>query len=280
MFGFIIPNFNTLSEQEKNRYQEVYCGLCNNLKSNYSNLARLTLSYDLTFLNILLNSLYEPKEKIDTCNCIFHPGKKLKISQTIVSDYCSDMTIALAYHKILDDIEDENLLRAKISERALHTQYVKLSSKYQKTCQNIEKLMKDISALEKSDKFDKADLISKSFGLILAEIFSYKNDVFANNLAKFGAYVGVLIYFMDAAVDLKKDFKSGNYNPYKAKIKSTESLNKKTVCEIKENLSVLAGMATQYFEKLPLVQDINILHNILYEGIWIKFNQCYKSLLC
>ena len=62
----------------------------------YSNISRLALSFDLTFLVLLLSSLYEPEEKSENCNCIFHPGKKYTTAQNEFSDYCADATVALA----------------------------------------------------------------------------------------------------------------------------------------------------------------------------------------
>lgn len=185
MFGFIIPNFETLQKNEKDRYKSVYCGLCHSIRDNYSNVSRLTLSYDLTFLVLLLSSLYEPQEKYNDCNCIFHPGKKYQTANNEFSDYCADLTIALAYHKILDDVNDEGDLKSKISETALRNQYKKVNEKLPQTCKTIENLMKEISEIEKSTQNNNADIknsesgdkISKLFGMIMANIFSPKNDI-------------------------------------------------------------------------------------------------------
>lgn len=177
MFGFITPNFETLDEKEKSRYQSVYCGLCHSLRDNYSNVARLALSYDLTFLVLLLSSLYEPREATDNCNCIFHPGNKFETAQNKFSDYCADMTVALAYHKILDDINDENKFSAKISEVALKSQYKKVEKKLPEACEKIQNLMQEICIAERQAKNkESGDEISKIFGLITAEIFTPNKD--------------------------------------------------------------------------------------------------------
>lgn len=177
MFGLIIPNFETLDESEKTRYQSVYCGLCHSLRDNYSNIARLALSYDLTFLVLLLSSLYEPKDTHENCNCIFHPGKKFETAQNKYSNYCADITVALSYHKILDDINDENKIPAKISEAALKNQYEKVKNKLPDTCKIIEKYMKEIKNTEASaTNIEAGDKISKIFGLIMAEIFNPNKD--------------------------------------------------------------------------------------------------------
>lgn len=72
---------------------------------------------------------------------------------------------------------------------------------------------------------------------------------------------------MDAAIDLKDDIKSNSYNPFKYYLEDKKSIDKQIAESIKIQLSNFAGMATASFEKLPLEQDVNILRNILYEGM-------------
>lgn len=266
MFGFIIPNFKTLNNDEKQRYQSVYCGLCHSLRDNYSNISRLALSYDLTFLVLLLSSLYEPIESEDFCNCLFHPGKKYKTSQNKYSDYCADITVMLAYHKLKDDILDNNSIKAKISQKAIDKHYTIAKDKHPKLCEKIEFYMEQINNAENLNTETSGDLISKNFGMILANIFAVNNDVFKDDLAGFGANLGRFIYFMDAAFDLQDDIKTGSYNPFKTYLSNTDGIDKKTAEQIKQQLLTFAGIACSYFEKLPLEQDLYLLQNILYEG--------------
>lgn len=190
MFGYIIPNYNTLKEEQKDRYQSVYCGLCHSLRDNYSNISRLALSYDLTFLVLLLSSLYEPIEETENCNCIFHPGKKFQSAKNQFSDYCSDLTVALAYHKILDDVNDEGKLKAKIREKALREQYKKVCVKIPETTASVEKYMTNIKEIEQRDRANQTnrhsqsnvgygaegDEIAKCFGMLLGELFAPTDD--------------------------------------------------------------------------------------------------------
>lgn len=83
---------------------------------------------------------------------------------------------------------------------------------------------------------------------------------------KFGANLGRFIYFMDAAVDYEDDIKDNNFNPFEVMLK-TDKVSEEVANEMKLNLTVLAGQALQYFEKLPLEQDLALLQNILYEGM-------------
>ena len=83
---------------------------------------------------------------------------------------------------------------------------------------------------------------------------------------KFGANLGRLIYYMDAAVDYETDIKKGLFNPY-VDILDADKIDENTAKQIKEYLTVLAGQTTEHFEKLPLDQDVHLLQNILYEGL-------------
>ena len=71
---------------------------------------------------------------------------------------------------------------------------------------------------------------------------------------------------MDAAVDFEDDVKNDSFNPFRETI-HVDKIDEATARDIKDKLTVLAGQATAHYEKLPLVQDINLLNNILYEGL-------------
>ena len=107
MYGYICCNKSGLSEEEIDRYQSVYCGLCNNLKTRYGQLERISLSYDMTFVILFLSSLYEPEEEAREFWCGVHPLHKKTETENKFTAYAADMTIALAYYKCMDDWKDE-----------------------------------------------------------------------------------------------------------------------------------------------------------------------------
>ena len=99
MFGYVTINPTELGQRAQERYHAYYCGLCRTLMKRYGNLGRMTLSYDMTFLMILLSSLYEPQETLTKGRCLPHPVRERDAVHNELSDYCADMNIALAYHK-------------------------------------------------------------------------------------------------------------------------------------------------------------------------------------
>ena len=67
---------------------------------------------------------------------------------------------------------------------------------------------------------------------------------------------------------LEKDIEKNNYNALIA-LSKKEDFDEK--CE--EMLNFVLAECSHRFEKLPCVEDVEILRNILYAGVWDKFNQ-------
>ena len=103
MFGYIMADEKQLSPEEVARYRKVYCGVCHSLKEQNGQLCRMTLTYDMTFLALLLNSLYEPLEHEDSARCGAHPTKSQPFATSECTEYAADATVLLAYHKLMDD---------------------------------------------------------------------------------------------------------------------------------------------------------------------------------
>ena len=262
MFGYIIANKGSMSQEEQFRYQGYYCGLCKALEKEYGQLERFSLNYDMTFLALFLSALYEPKEQEKECRCVFHPMKEKPVIYNEYIDYAAAMTVALTYHKCLDDWNDERKLITHQYGKLLHKSYQKVKTKYPRQCESIEKSLWQQNLVEKDSASSPDDAINYS-GLMLKELFVYKEDFWSNCLRSFGYELGRFIYLMDAAMDYEKDFKKNNYNPLFKMGKKPE--------EIRDLLEMTIGNATQEFEKLPIVQDENLLRNILYGGVWQQY---------
>ena len=80
-----------------------------------------------------------------------------------------------------------------------------------------------------------------------------------------GFYLGKFIYIMDAYMDVVDDKKKGCYNPF-----MQESEKEGFEERVRQILDGTLRMAIAEFEKLPCEQDLAILRNILYEGVWTK----------
>lgn len=76
MFGYVIADLGRLTEAQRLRYHSVYCGLCRALYADYGAAGALALTYDMTFLTLLLAALYEPEERSGAARCLRHPARR------------------------------------------------------------------------------------------------------------------------------------------------------------------------------------------------------------
>ena len=113
MFGYVIINKPEMKLKDFDLYRSYYCGLCRDLKESFGFKGQLTLNYDLTFLAILLDGLYEDNTTISECRCIVHPFSKHATRRNEYTDYAADMNVLLTYYQCLDDWKDEKNRKKK-----------------------------------------------------------------------------------------------------------------------------------------------------------------------
>ena len=263
MFGLVRPYMNDLTEEEKARYKAVYCGLCRALNEKHGLAGRMGLNYDMTFLIILLDSLYEPQEQTKEAFCPPHPVKKHRETKSEFTDYAADMTVALTYYKALDDWMDEGSKTGKVYSGLLKRSYQQVKERWPRQCEAIEKSLDALHEVEK-DEAAQPERAADLSGRMLADIFAVKEDFFQRQMAGLGYFLGKFIYMMDAAIDYEDDRKKGCYNPLNGMNVTPE--------EALEILRQPMGQAAETFETLPLIQDANLMRNILYSGVWQTYN--------
>ena len=264
MFGFIRPYMADLTEEEKSRYRAVYCGLCRTLNDQYGLMGRLGLNYDMTFLTMLLGSLYEPEEETAEKYCVPHPVKMHREIITAYTGYAASMTVALAYYKALDDWEDEKKTSGRVYAGMLKKHYEAVRERWPRQCRSIEENIEAIRGIEASSDAQ-PEQAAECTGSMLGCIFAVKEDFFQEQMRWLGHSLGKFIYMLDAAVDHDRDQKKGCYNPLILMNLSPE--------DVGELLRQPLGQAAEAFEALPLMQDVNIMRNILYSGVWQDYNR-------
>ena len=266
MFGYIVINADALPEERQRRFRAVYCGLCATLRARHGLRGSATLSYDLTFLAMLLNALYEPGERAGRERCPAHPMKAHEYAVSPVMDYVADMNVALAYHKCLDNWRDDKSLLSAGEGALLKKAYRKVEADWPDQCAAIEAWLKEIHDIE-DRQLNEIDPPVNATGRLLGELFAYPgDDTCSEGLRAVGDGLGRFIYFMDAYDDLPQDLKKGRYNPLKG-LRDREDYE--DLC--RSALTMMVAGATEAFETLPIVLDYDILENVLYSGIWSKY---------
>ena len=175
------------------------------------------------------------------------------------------MCVLLSYHKCADDWNDEKKLNRWILGRLLRRKARKVEKLYPDKAAFIEKKLNMLSIVEHA-KNTPIDKVAKVFGEIMAEVFAYRDDFWKEDLYRIGFYLGKYIYLLDAYEDIELDIKSGDYNPFK-ELWRNENFEE----QVLQLMMLMMGECTDAFERLPLVENVEILRNILYSGVWVRY---------
>lgn len=267
MFGYIVINKPEMKFREFDMYQSYYCGLCKSLKDRYGKRGQMTLSYDMTFLALLLSSLYEPETKSGYRRCAAHPVEKHLYRQNEFTDYAADMNLLLSYEKCLDDWNDEHKAKKRLMASLLKSKNREVYKKYPEKIEKISECMERIHVLEKNESRN-IDEVAGAFGEIMAEIFAYRQDEWEETLKRMGFFFGKFIYLMDAYEDIESDLEKGTYNPLKD-IYQSEDFEQ----QAEQVLLMMMAECSKAYERLPIVENTQILRNILYSGVWSRYDQ-------
>lgn len=269
MFGYVVLDKPEIKFKDFAKYQSYYCGLCRTLKERYGLKGQITLNYDMTFLCILLSSLYEPNTKCGCERCIAHPFSRHATAINECSEYAADMNILLTYHKCLDDWHDDKSLKKRIYAGIIAKSAGKVEKKYSDKAKTIHTELDKLSELENNDSAD-IDEVSGCFGRLMSALFSYKNDEWSQYLSRLGFYLGKYIYILDAYIDYKEDIEKEHYNPLKYC-----NADKETVVEM---LTMMMAECSKAYEMLPIVENKEILDNIIYAGVWTVLQTGKKNI--
>lgn len=268
MFGYVKIHKPELKVKEYDIYKAVYCTLCKRLGKSYGHLLRMTLSYDFTFLTMLLLSINNPNIKYKKGKCVYNPLKKCSYTEcdskcdNDVYDYCSAVAVIMMYFKLSDDVRDGNSIKAKLFKALISGKYKKAKLKYP----NINDIMLDMEHEQTSAELNDAgiDTAAEPTSKALAQICeSAVSDEYKRIVNRVGYCVGKWVYLADALDDLDDDVKYNRFNP----IKEVD------INVVISNLNVCSCEAGASYELIDDNQFSNIIKNILYLGMPAEINR-------
>jgi len=270
MFGYVRINKQDLTFREYEHYKAYYCGLCKYLKRNHTEISRLSINYDITFLILILTSLYEPKSDIFYEKCIVDPFKKKKHMSNEYTAYAASMNILLTYYKLQDNVQDEGGLLNRMAKTGYKSSFKTAYKKYPKKAEYIRSCLRELSDLE-SEGQTNVDLVSNTFGNLMGEIFAYQDDEYKDRLRSLGFNIGKYIYILDAFEDLDEDIKKGSYNPFK----DYSGRRKELVDRVEKLIQTCLSRMEMSIVELDIKVNKSIIDNIIYSGIFLR----YKGIL-
>ncbi len=266
MFGYVVANSCRLTQEQKSEYKECYCGVCKSIGDGFGQLCRLTLTYDMTFLSLLLEGVYTlPKEKKEI-RCPAHPIKKCFVRESEATAYAGAMNVLLAYYNLLDNWSDDRSLPSLAFAATIRAKKHRVEEQYPRQSSAVKTCLKKLSEAEKAGVLN-PDVPSAIFGELMGELFVWRDDENSEALRVFGRSLGRFIYIMDACLDFKKDLKKKKYNP----------MAQSTSDSFEPTLTLLMGECSAAFENLNISENKDLLSNIIYSGVWTRWEQSKRK---
>ena len=254
-----------LKFREFDRYRGFYCGLCRAIGQRCGKACRMALSFEMTFLSMLLTSLYEPETGSEMRRCAFHPIQKRLMLGNEAIDYCADLSALISYYDLRDGWEDEKRVDKLAESALLKTAAKRAGEALPRQREAVERYVAKLHAVEQKNDMN-LDAAANLSGELLGELYVWKKDVYERDLRELGFYLGKFIYLCDSFEDVEQDIEKKNYNPLIERFERPEF-----EAESRAMLEDMMARACRAFECLPLLEDAPIMRNILYSGIWLRF---------
>ncbi|MBQ7323526.1 MAG: hypothetical protein IJW96_03070 [Clostridia bacterium] len=213
MFGYIRTDTPYLYIKDDNLYRAMYCGVCKGIGQVCGQAARMGLSYDVTFLSVILHNIAGVDVKIEKSHCLTHHIRSRQMAEVDeLTRQLGAFNTALVYYKYTDDIADGDKGYGK------RLWFVNGFKRMKKAYPEIERIVRENMANQskvEKNRTDSLDIAADATANMLAEFCDYvlgeKGTPATHNL--FYA-VGKWIYLIDALDDYDKDKKKGVYNPF------------------------------------------------------------------
>lgn len=194
-------------------YKALYCGLCKSIGGTCGQLARMGLSYDVTFLSALLHNLKNVDVEVTKEHCVEHWFIKRPIAKRDrLTDYLACVNTAWMYFKLTDDIADEK--KGYFKRLWFSSGYRKVKKAHPEIVSVIEKRLAETSALEKQG-CDSPDRMADGTATMVSELSDLMLEEYATPQTRQLFYlIGKWIYLIDAVDDYDKDKKKNCFNVF------------------------------------------------------------------
>lgn len=218
MFGYVRPCRPELKCRDFDLYQATYCGLCCCLRRRYGWIAPMTLTYDFTFLALLL---WEPEEHFHPCRGRCHANpliRKAVCPDSPALALAADESIILTWWKLRDSVEDNGFwggLPARALSLLLRPAYRKAVGRCPSFDRTARSCLRELSDLER-EGCPSLDRTADAFARLLQSAAPAQGER-GRVLEQLLYHLGRWIYLADARDDIQEDVRRGRYNPVAAR---------------------------------------------------------------
>ena len=213
MFGYVRYDIADLRVKDLMLYKALYCGLCKGIAKSCGQMARLGLSYDVTFLSALLHNMTGADVQIEQQNCFEHAIKKRPIAKVDpLTKELGALNTLLVYFKLGDDVQDKERGKGRILW--FKKGYKRVKKEYPALLEIVKTYMQEQSKAE-NGACASCDIAADPSAQMMVKLSRHflKEQASESSDELFYA-LGKWVYLIDALDDYDKDKKRGRFNPF------------------------------------------------------------------
>lgn len=288
MFGYVRAVPAALSQEDRRRYEGIYCGLCRTLGERYGWTARMTLNYDFVFLALLL----APPEEEGECVCMACPAKPWvkkpcwRMGEALA--LAADESVILTWWKLRDEVRDGGLFRRLASRGAcllLRRHYRRAAALRPAFDALVRDCLEELHGIER-EGLPSLDRPADTFARILQGAAAQLEPAARGSaIGQILYHVGRWIYLTDAFDDLEEDRARGNYNPLLLRYGPQAREEQEA---LRETLHASLGLADTAYALLDwgawesllghiLRTGLPVVEQAVFSGTWKKRNKPRKD---
>jgi len=214
MLGHLKPHTGNIAKEARKEYQNLYCSICASLRQENGLVYGSFINNELTLVLLALSPYFEKEEGKTPCPLTVFT-KKNAFSKHPAIDKARDISVVLAWLKLIDWETDKELLFAKQFRTLIDKKAEKIFSNLSDELKDSLKKYKKVTQ-ENDINFQKIQEFSGELSnLIFQEVSLLTNipEENKNEISKLFYQAGKIIHQADALIDLVKDQRKNQYNP-------------------------------------------------------------------
>lgn len=281
MFGYILPDKPNMFMKDYALYKSFYCGLCKSIKCHHNNVLRLSVNYDVTFINILLHGIFGQKMEFSVEGCILNPFKKKCIlKDNPLSEKCVFLNTLLIDFKARDDMQDKPSFAKKILRSYLRRKVKKAKNALPEVADLLDQAYIEQVEVEKNNELS-FDKVAHPFSTCMQGIFKVLcGEKYSDEIGAIAYFLTKYVYLLDAIDDFEKDKKNNEFNVFVNRFPDANThkdlLNHEN--EIQDILGGILFSVKENYERVPVFETESIITNTFWYGLGARAKQIiYKE---
>jgi hypothetical protein len=282
MYGFLRIPHHKLNKTDSESYKKSYCGQCHTLHKQFGYTSRALLSYDTTFIGLLIDAQSQSVKRETKAWCAVFPHKvPVYHPDDIAQKMAASLAVTLLFTKLNDALQEKNSFLKTVVAKYYQGQFNharKIMTAAGFNTNLIDQLLAEQAQVELKKSQRIKDYAEPS-ARITGEVFRFTGRLAnlkenENILYEIGYHVGLCVYLIDSCIDILDDVEKQKFNALLAAYQDNQGFSAKRSQHEIVNLVIDSLRSIQNLTKqLTLYQHQSLVEGILLQGFPTRLHQ-------